>query len=518
MSQKCNYKYNSEGTADTCQREALRDREKCLLHLPPDSRDKDAFLAAMRRELEKSDTETVDFRGVHFPQMNDLFSGRTFTEKALFDDAEFDSCFKVSKTTFLQGCSLDRAKFGKGAEWIGVTVMDKLSLNVFTLAHGNLNLKNLVVEGETVIAPGTISDPIRIGDKSVFKGAVHLRGTFGSAVIVEETDFKSDLIIRGCSFQRSLTFKKVTLEQKTVFADSAGSTGFRFTDVEFRGETLFSGPLLQNCEPEFIRCDLAGVRCLTLPESLFGDSKKLRENIVNCTWPRKLPGRLRWGRCHAADEKDLAPFTMFIRMKARLLEKGVNLCWSAAKRKALLKRASKDRARLQSLTQIYRNLHKKYYSESRFTEAAEFYVSFMTAKRKAETRKLWARAFDLLYACLSRYGESILRPILGLCATWVTGTLFWMHMGLRYNRPESSELVKWSFSRDGVFFPLSSDFWNVLCTNIASVTFMKAGVYTPDPFSKQSVVLVVETFLTLLFLGFLAMAVRRQFAPKTPMD
>jgi hypothetical protein len=501
MGQKCIHIYKEEGSIETCQRDAYRGTDYCILHTSPDSRDKDAFLAAVRRELEKSDTETVDFRGVHFPQMNDLFSGRTFTEKALFDDAEFDSCFKVSKTIFLQGCSLDRAKFGKGAEWIGVTVVGKLSLDVFTLSHGKLIFKNLTVDGETVIRPGVISDPILISGKSVFKGKVHLRGTFGAAVLFEDAAFENDLIVSGCAFQKVLTFKRVILEQRGVFTDSAASNGLSFTDVEFCGETVFSPTHLVNCEPQFIRCNLAGVRCLTLPDSLFRDPKKLSENILNCTWPRELPGRLRWDRCHAADETDIAPFTMFIRLKAWLIKKGTSLGWSRAKRKALTMRAAKDQARLHRLSQIYRQLHKKYYSESRFTEAAEFYVSFMTAKRKAETRKLWARTLDLLYAVLSKYGESIARPLSLLGITWVGGTLWWLYLGVKDCNGQSI-----------------SCFFTVFCANVAAALFFRTASYIPGQFTVQSNILIVESFLTILFLGFLALAVRRQFAPKTPMD
>ena len=66
--------------------------------------------------------------------------------------------------------------------------------------------------------------------------------------------------------------------------------------------------------------------------------------------------------------------------------------------------------------------------------------------------------------------------------------------------------------------PTSTDFLRVLVVNIASASFFKAGGFGPHPFSAQSIVLNVETALNLLFGGFLVLAIRRQFAPKKPLD
>jgi len=478
-------------TCSLCHRQRVLD-DRCIIHAPAHGKDNSKFAQQVLAEIESPETVSVDLTGALYNGDWEFLWGKIYITKVINLQGANLNVMSLRDVT-CYGLSCSGATLREGMTLENVTITGQLTVKNAQI-EGVMNLSRTIVNGETDISPQVCKGHTRITNGSHFRGTFHFGGEFKQHIYISDTVFRDKFSLSGCNLRSGFGTNDVDFAGVVCFDHNSLTGELNFVKTRFLGDSTFARDQLQNRFPLFRECSLAGVRFLTLPETK-------ETQIEKCEWPRDFPRWFRRARCHAADELDVAPCAMIIRLKAWLIEKGIGFVFNKEKRSEIVTTAGIDRDRFHRLSQIYRQLHKKYYSESRFTEAAEFYISFMTVKRKAETGKLWARTLDLLYACMSRYGESIGRPLTLLAATWLIGTAWWMRLGVT----DSCGRTIYSF-------------FSAFCANIAAALFFRTASYIPPAFSVQSNVMIGESFLTVLFLGFLALAVRRQFAPKTPMD
>jgi hypothetical protein len=520
MSVQCAYRKVIDGQTVTCLREALRDSDLCIIHSPANAKQPGTIQAAIRRELDNTELNALDFRGGKFPDLGDVFCKRSSIKPpVLFDGAEFNLPLNIEDTVFERSCSMRGIIQHKPLSFTRVQIGGDFVLAPAGDSVGSARLTRLTAKGRFEVHAAESNFQLRLSEESLLEGPAVLKGPF-KVFVIENTAFKKSFQFENAKVQGPFLLHNVAFSGPTNLSLQEISQSPTFRNVQFQDVTRFEPAPLISREPMFQECDLTGVRFLTLPPTLWQGYDVAKRNIVDCTWPRRLRGIFRRHRLHVADEEDRSRIVAVVRVQAwiakllrRFRNHGEN--WG----QSYIDVADHDYYFVLNLSKLYRVLHKKYYMDSEFTTASEFYISFMTMKRKANKGRFWARAVDLFYALFSRYGESIARPLIALSLIWTSATIFLMSLGIPLDSERPTVDISYSFGlSDGPFFLWLGDFWRAFAVNLASLSFFKAGAFVPKPFSDQSIVLIVEMILNVVFVGFLALAIRRQFAPKKPMD
>ncbi len=526
-----------------CSRPGNQVGQLCAIHLPAEKANIEAFKEIVLAEWADESSDKLDLNGAIYKDSWEFLWGKSTTKELIFDDAALSSLhlssldqknFKCKSIS----CKNTRLKGGLILEHVATNSIDLAGAHVLS---GNLTLRDCSVKEDTDISPTTCTTPVFIDQESRFEGAFHLGGAFSHPISISEAHFNGTFHLGGnCDQQVSfsqvhfgksfslegarlgggIAFSNVRFDGDTSIRPRSSNGQLTFVDVRFIGRTTLTEVGHKASLPMFKKCDLSGLRILNLLSFYTGVQEAINEKIVDCIWPRKVPRWLRWQRFHVADEFDRSKTVFFTRFAA-WVAKVVNLvsdkeyAWC----RQVIRSAEKDHTKLVNLTRLYRRLHRAYYDGSEFTEASEFYIGLMTVKRKANKGRLWARIFDRLYALLSRYGESIGRPLLGLGLMWFLIPIALMSMGLPLDAAKPSKLTTWFwFQPEGTFFLWNGDYWYGFVYNLASSTLFRGSGNVQPAFTLQFVIIFVETILNLLLVSFAGLAVRRQFAPKKPMD
>lgn len=319
------------------------------------------------------------------------------------------------------------------------------------------------------------------GGCSFGNAVFHAGAHFGRSCVIANASF------REAEFRKAAKFDGVVLRDYADFSTTTFSPGHlhsftntkfamaKFEGTRFLGVTTFKDCSFTSTDIAFVKCDLIGLRVL-------GIRAATGMEFEDVTWPRKQYGKYVKGRRIIADEVSDAP--------------------------------------LLPVLNFYRHLHRYYYERSEFDLASDFYVSFMVIKRKTLKGKQIARVPSLVYSWLSRYGESLWRPVFALVLIWTLATLGLLCLGIRLE--EGSEVITqrtlWDESTTGIsatsFF---SDFWKAFQVNFSLTTLFRSNALRPALSSLQHTILLIETLFNALLAGFLAVAVRRSFAPKKPL-
>jgi len=293
------------------------------------------------------------------------------------------------------------------------------------------------------------------------------------ASFLGQSEFEANF--KGASFLRGVDFSKADLRKGVNFNDTVfgeeGITKFEevqfahspvFHSTNFLGHTSFDkcSPFVKTESFTFYQCDMSGLLLTHCP--FFPDHIEL----LDCKWPKRYGN---FGRLIVRDE----------------------LTGGAAS----------------EMVRIYRKLHERYYNSSEFDNYAdEFYVSLMVAKRKA-TRGSWAGKFaNLIYSVLSRYGQSISRPLIALLVMWavVPVILLWLGIPLEPDG-ETVHLGTWE------------EYFKTVQLNFSLSTLVRSSELRPPITSFQNTILLIETFLNALLGSFVGLGIRRRFAPKKPL-
>ena len=301
-----------------------------------------------------------------------------------------------------------------------------------------------------------------------FSGRCRLRnGSFTDAI------FKGSCSFADASFHERSDLINVTFNTKTSFenADFTNS-GLVMRFVKFLGSTSFKGCKLDKeiAKFKFDNCNLHGL--LLSNWAMFPDNT-IFENV---SWSRKTYLWLFRGRLMLADES-----------------------FSKGKK---------------SILRCYEQLHRYYFDYSEYDIASEFYVSSMVMRRKVEKLRRGMKLFDLTYSILSRYGESVGRPFWALIVMWLLVPVILLLLGTQLEIDGNT--VVYSMKSDGTFFLFTNDYWKTFQLSFSQSTLFRGGDLKPSLTSIQHTVLLFETLFNALLVSFLALGIRRKFAPKKP--
>jgi uncharacterized protein YjbI with pentapeptide repeats len=437
---------------------------------------------AIMAELNDTSSQTLRLTGTLFNSLNDMFDNLTISKTVHLEKTIFDRTLFFRNVTFEKPLYMNEARFTKGVEFDNVEFLDD-----FHLDHATANPGRVCIFTGAKFRKGAsfhnahFNSDVRIWSKMDPNGDAVLEETrFAECVNFKRTEFQSTVSFKG---------KGVVFEMGADFEECHINAGFSFHRVEFRagrlsilprnipgglnftecqlGSAVFFSQSLSQSKPLFRECDLQGVRLLGLLD--FIETVRLKD----CAWPRKPNRRFFEDRYCVADET--------------------------------------DDPKSQRLLELYGILHQRFYEKKQFDLSGGFYESFMITKRKVSKGKWAAKIIDWVYCVLSRYGESIKRPACALVVMWLVAPILLLWLGIPL--VESGEPVAFDVTHLTPF----SHYLKAIQVNFSLSTFLRSNSMRPPLASIQNTVLIGETLLNGFFLGFLALGIRRHFAPKKPV-
>jgi len=468
MSSLCGHQFQAGNQEIKCTRPAVI-QGWCIIHAPAGAKRPEAVRKALETELEDTRSQVVDLRGGLFA--DDIFSNLTFDKRVLFDRTYFQRC-RMASTTFVDTCSFKNVTFDDGVEWQELRFNKDLIMTGCIMEKGHINFKDLTVLGTFDLHLAASNADI------AFKGL----NVAGRADLREMRIRDCLIFSSGTRFQGSAAFDDARIGQSVQFSDtvfegdasldiSAPAQGATFRSVQFLGRTTFSAAMSGSAAPSFVDCNMQGARVLSIP--FFSQGTEQVPVFQNCIWPRKRYWGFQ-GRLYVADEED-----------------GEESLW---------------------LLQYYHRFHQQYYNLKDFESATEFYVSYMVTKRKVRKGNIWAKLFDYAYSLLSRYGESIKRPLVPLLSMWVIVPAVLCVLNVvsvdDFKNASGTQYVG----------PDGPTYWQMFMANLSWTSFDRAGLSKLGAGSVGHAIIFAETLLNILFLAFIALGVRRTFVPKKPLD
>ena len=352
--------------------------------------------------------------------------------------------------------------------------------------------------------------------------------TFKKRLIFDDSIFHQDVHFYESAFIAGCSFKNTTFHQKVNFSHATFNVESSFVNATFLEKAHFADAILQGTS--FIKTKFKkGVdfsnATLSLPdfsETSFGVGEAVSFQSTSfdrpCVFHKTIfKGRTSFHNCSFNRDNALFTFRNCDMSGLLLTEcpffphhiKLLDCIWPKryGKRGRLIVRDEFSEASSSDVVRAYHNLHKIYYNRSEFdNNADEFYVSFMVAKRKA-TKGNWAGKFaSLIYSILSRYGQSISRPLVYLLVMWAVFPAILLWLGIQLG-PDG----------DVVHLGTWDEYFKAVQLNFSLSTLVRSSELRPPITSIQNTILLIETFLNALLGSFIGLGIRRRFAPKKPL-
>ena len=520
---QCTYEVKLKTDRDyKCSREATPNGDRCIFHHAEGITDAVQAQAYIKEELSNAETDVLDLTGANFKDLQGVFVNVTIKREIRFDKATFGNRVEFKNVRFKKECSFAEATFNRGFLFQQVSFADTVSFddikagprkscafegvsfdgatswNLATFENP-FSIKEFVTETGTIIdtrfTQPTVIKEAEFGrvqlSRVVFEQTLRIDGTRDDAIAPKETVFNDAVTITQADFHQGAHFSNCRFDKGCAFETVTHKRGkFLFDPNSFQGKLSFSGSNLTGHlefgphpgadEVEFSDFDMKGVRLLSLHKAEAKAVFKLLATFQNCTWPRTdmFPSKF-W-----------SPFLYVPRGRSCVADEF-------------------DGPRSQPLLELYRYLHELYYSKSKFDLSSAFYEGFMVTKRKVSEGNRTAKFIDGFYSVFSRYGNSITRPAAALLGMWLIVPLILLVFGLKL-QPETPDVTLRQLESLGQYF-------QAFIINISLSTFMRTDTLRPPLGSIQNAILLLETLLNGFFIGFLALGIRRHFAPKKPV-
>jgi uncharacterized protein YjbI with pentapeptide repeats len=366
-------------------------------------------------------TEEADFTGEQVMRAANVW-GAQFTKEANFSRAQFIERADFSKAQFTERAYFPKAQFTERVDFSGAQFTKEA------------NFWNALFTEEADFTGSQFTERAYFPEAQFTKEAYFSRAQFTkeayfwNALFTKEADFwyaqfhgASDYgkskFINGAEFSHSKFIQEATFAD-TIFASRSNFNYVLFRDPE---NTIFQTDKLSNVS--FLNTDISRVR--------FGENVK-------------------WGLINKPSRRNLKEWWHGDKNEFKILEERE------------IETALESKKKLQdillgSVLAVYRNLRENYEYRMRYDEAGEFFIREMEMKRKYREVSLkkkkespknrtslekkndeviveirqnnWIiRNFSLtaLYYHLSRYGQSISRPVLFGIAIVLFSTLLWL--------------------------------------------------------------------------------------------
>lgn len=329
-----------------------------------------------------------------------------------FDRADFEED-ELSFSDYVFPCSIsfDKATFAQGhVDFLGATFRDgDVSFSRTDFSDGIVDFEGARFGNGDINFEGA-----NFGNSDVdFYGAVFGDGdvSFLSTIFGEgDVDFEMTTFGKGnITFQGSIFGKRNVL----FIPESAVFTGLSFQDCKLEGNLLVGGKLPGECT--FQRLEISGTA--NFKEARFTKIPDFR--YTNFNRPPEVAGM-------------------------RVGEPEMQGNWPL------------DKATHKNDASKFRKLKSMALSAHDHAQDGYFFSREMLSKRGWETRGSWSLLLDSGYRALSGYGQSVTRPLVGFCASFVVSAIYYALFVLTQAMPLEKSL---GFSAEYSFrntFPLTN--------------------------------------------------------------
>jgi hypothetical protein len=494
----CSYTYEIQLPGElvaqkkTCDRPVIKDKF-CLFHVRIDEKNHETLFQEVQAQFERGDY--ADFHGFYFPRGFRFSLPSKVKAPLIIDKAEFADNLNIEgvvcESHFLaryiitSHIILRNSRFMSSVDFSGAkaermfSVANKSRFDGSLIANGlttrEIQWSGLVVRGDTTLKHAEFSERIVINN-GLFGGKVILHdvndrkglGTQPQAVFFH-CRFNDDFDLTRGRFIGGVSFSKVRFApSKNVMLDGCNISGGRISFDRCRFMSLTS----------FFKTQIGGVE-----NSSFFDSCDMSNVLLS----------------HLPAKSVLVTNPNFLEDKATLDHEG----HLVLKDEFLLK-AKSDRIKYhitaRHVIAHYRKLEKHFFDKSMFTLAARCNNSIMRCRRFDPHYGHMARFFNACYDYLFEYGYSILRP-LGWIAAFVFGLPLLFDLG---------KAGIWDDSITG---------WGAgIVENLYFLSLSRHVILASDASAWAKLILLIESLLVYLSVGFLIVAIRRRFTPKKPID
>jgi len=484
-------------------------------------------LLHMKGSAEEDARERViDFTGFSFPFHRDGFNQMNFSKmpnfsKAVFEEdadffrAKFHSSANFTNAIFEKSAVFGLAEFHGGADFFGatfrgITAMDKAEF------WGEADFT------DATFCTLTSFDEAKFHSLLMLNDAIFLeRSTFKDASFEGQVEFRATGFSGHASFGGAVFSKPVEFAW-TVFSDIADFSSARFQDADFletqflgdacmgaifNGTTTFDRVIFQRDTlkiPQYLSylSELSTVRITSFAGARVGRNGEVRfsqprevqpiqcravdhVSFLNCDVTKFNFQDVEWGTYrgrNAVVEEALMAKSGFAQLTADQLRQTYARLGFA--------QVTADQVR-QTYARLRRNLEKA----MRHSEAGDFYVGEMEMRQKVLERLGWSGLLDRLllrlFSVLSKYGESIARPLL----IW-TPIVVISFTALRVLLGETTSF--------GYGNPLSlgESFWR----SVAAFFQLRSAEYITD---------IVERLISIPILACVVIALRRKLERKS---
>jgi uncharacterized protein YjbI with pentapeptide repeats len=523
---------------NVCTRPSSQPDQLCLMHSPDSGKNADLFWRYIVNQIDSGNldftgyvfpnwetfppipydatfrgcrfTAGADFGGVTFGGMVD-FDGAEFLDRADFGKAKFTGKSSFSCTAFRERVSFDEAEFCQDTEFLG-TVFELHADFGRVIWDGQVLMLNIQFVGSVSFALAHSKKSARI--HGGFEGeALFKRTIFADDVYLAECEFEHRAIFERARFEQSVSMEKTVFSADTNFIDAkfSGNVDFSWAGfwhyVQFKGARFdksvlfFHNPFVGTVRFDEVQFSEAIFRAVDLTNVYFKRAGGLAQaEFDNVTWPS-------WPR----------PRQWYLQDRPAIADE-----WEA--------RLS-DPTALPEVERLYRSIRLSYEAKKDHSQASHFYFAEMEMKRLAHRGSEYARRFGSLtawYGLVSGYGERWVRSLAWFLGLWLVCGLAYAWQGIWVKNvgpagPESMVsqttlryvrlLLAWWAPADSINPDIT---WWQAYVDALTHSFLVAIVLGRDTYALPAgwggqLIQTVEIILGPVFLGLMALAVRRRF-------
>jgi len=387
--------YLDDADSWRCHRKSYKGSDRCIFHA--EEKDPNEFLESFKKELERMEREdeVIDFNGFIFPVAIKLevrvfgkpisFVGATFKGRAEFSGVIFQENADFTGVAFQYGVEFHMSQFHKNVSFNNAKLEKR---GIFNLTE----FKDIVYfikaefEEDVFFYGATFNEVFFI--KCRFSSSIDIRNsTFNKWVTFIDVTFNGDVYFTDCRFNSLINFRYCAFNKQARFIaaeDNQGYLGFLSTIFREPKTIYIIGYPLSKVS--FLLTNIEGIY---LVPARTGNDEILDETLMRMVESEKAGGS------DGGNPTDNTP--KMIREFAKELESYLNP---------------------ETVHAEYKLIRKCLEANRMFTEAADLFIKEMKLARKLLRKtNVFERLAHHIYEFVSRYGESVNRPIILAIAT-----------------------------------------------------------------------------------------------------
>jgi hypothetical protein len=318
-------------------------------------------------------------------------------------------------------------------DFAGTVFLKGAQLSSIHPVYKSLRVNDLIHNGMIGIVakyPGEDSEPIDSSNNEI-------------SIILDRCELTGPLSVLGyfssLSFQRCILMGSIRAQasQKSNERVSEGPFFLSANSTEFHSTSLFVHPIVDRME----YCVITNKMILDNPNLTKAILRRITMDKVHfnqAVWPRR--DRKGWGGA--------------LKNMPCLLEEAELYCdehgqpLGCCEKSHEKKRHGNSRAIFAEIIGMYRDLASNYESRRHYGMAGHFKAAEYDLRRSDANTNLIDKLLLRLYRCVSSYGESIIKPLMGMLIVVFVPAFLYLYNGLPSKEPSDSaiELIDWNLA------------------------------------------------------------------------